>query len=375
MDPVDSRFLALFNNIPQGCMIYRLIRDDGGEIYDWIVEEVNSVSASVMGLSPEKMKGLSAIAMFGNELFAPYLEMSKTVIKTGASQQHEIFFPLSGRHYLSTIFPIDHDHVGNTNFDFTERVLADKSRADLLEKIQQKNNDLEALIHSLSHDLRAPLVNLHGFNRELSENIQQLLGLGQTGQMGALLAESEVFVRQIETATKRIDVVSAGVLRYARLGNHTVTCGKTNVQSIVDMVLRSEESRFNSIQAKIDVGELFECFGEETMLSQVFSNLIDNSIKYRSEERPLHIRIRSEIAQDKVIYHVIDNGIGVRQDLRERIFDLFFRTGATKEISGDGIGLSLVRRSVSLMGGEVWVSDGDNGVGSCFSIQLGNVER
>jgi signal transduction histidine kinase len=370
MNLQESLFFALFNNIPQGCIIYRLIKDDKGEIVDWVMDEVNQVAASVMGMQPEQLKGASALTLFGKELFAPYLQMSKEVLKTGQSQQHEIFFPISGRHYLSTIYLIDEDHVGNTNFDFTERVLADKQKSELLQQIQQKNEDLEALIHSLSHDLRSPLVNLHGYAKELSETVQQIAAEVPTEHAKDHIAEAHSFIKQIENATKRIDTVSTGLLRYVRLGSFQIDVKCVDVPSIVQLLVHTESNHCKEIGASIDTEALPNCLGDASLISQVLSNLLDNCFKYRFNDIPLKVRISGQIENGWAVYSINDNGIGIPKEQRERVFELFYRSSGNRGVQGDGIGLALVRRAIAQMGGRIWITDGDNGKGTCFQFAL-----
>ena len=103
-------------------------------------------------------------------------------------------------------------------------------------------------------------------------------------------------------------------------------------------------------------------------LMQVFSNLISNSIKYACPERDLSIRIGYQMKPNTHVFYVRDNGTGIEKEHLDSIFDIFFRAHEG-DTEGTGIGLSIVKKAVSVMGGEIWVNS-ERGVGTVFYFSL-----
>jgi len=111
------------------------------------------------------------------------------------------------------------------------------------------------------------------------------------------------------------------------------------------------------------------CYGDLHQLNQVFSNLLDNAIKYRAPERALIVRVASQVEGDKVVYTVADTGLGMAPENREKIWEIFRRFNENDSISGEGLGLTIARRIVERHGGKTWV-ESELGVGSQFFIEL-----
>jgi len=366
----EDLLFGLFEHFPQGCIVYKLERDDQGLIVDWTVAFVNSGASMTMGMTPAQMVGKSALALYGKEFFEPYLEMSRVVNATQVCQEQELFFDVSGRYYLSTLFYVDADHVGNTNYDITSRVLIEKEKERLLSEIHSKNQDLESLIHTLSHDVKAPLVNMHSFTKELDIVIDDLRKKLPPRGCEDALEELQDCSKWIACSAERMGNVANGVIRYARLGRMEFTIKSVDLASIINKVQESEKGRLGEVSGKIKMGDLPVCSGDAELLAQVFANLIDNSIKYRRTESNLLITIDGRVEGDTVFIVYTDNGQGIAKDYRDKVFEIFHRLDPQGSVPGEGMGLTLVRRSLSRMSGCIEIADGPQGGGCTFLIRL-----
>jgi signal transduction histidine kinase len=133
-------------------------------------------------------------------------------------------------------------------------------------------------------------------------------------------------------------------------------------------VVASFEFQVKESGVKIRVEELPPCYGDETQINQVFSNLLDNALKFLDPDRPGMIRISGKAEKGRVTYCVEDNGIGIADKDREQIFEIFRRLDPDAGI-GEGLGLTIVRKILDRHSGKVWV-ESEPGKGSRFFVSL-----
>jgi signal transduction histidine kinase len=109
--------------------------------------------------------------------------------------------------------------------------------------------------------------------------------------------------------------------------------------------------------------------GSRTLLSQIFTNLLDNALTYRREDVPAHVSVTAQSEAKAVTICVRDNGIGIAPEYYEKIFNIFQRLHSEEDYPGTGIGLATVKKSVDMLGGQLWL-ESDVGQGSTFFIKL-----
>ncbi|GJL56797.1 MAG: hypothetical protein NPIRA02_39290 [Nitrospirales bacterium] len=247
--------------------------------------------------------------------------------------------------------------------------------AQLNHALLQKNYELETLINVVSHDLRSPLVTIQGFSKELSDACERLRGsMNKNTDMHAsdvaLLLDEEIpeALRYIRAGADKITSVLSGILQFSRLGRLSLACEPLNMNAIVHGIATVMEYQMKKKGVTLQIDDLPDCLGDETLVSQVFSNLIENAYKYLDPARPGVIRITGEIQDEKSIYTVEDNGVGIREDHLGKIFEMFHRLNP-KEGSGEGLGLTIVRRIVERHQGDVWV-ESVFGIGTKFMVSF-----
>jgi len=249
--------------------------------------------------------------------------------------------------------------------------------AQLNQMLLQKNYDLETLINVVSHDLRAPLVTIQGFSKELTDSCERLRGAieksehrGMNRSDVVLLLDEEIpeALRYIRTGAEKISSVLTGILQFSRLGRLSLHREPLNMNAMVHGITTVMEYQMKEKGVMLQIDDLPDCLGDETLLGQVFSNLIENAYKYLDPSRPGVIRVTGEIKDEKSIYTVEDNGIGIQQDHQGKIFEMFHRLDH-KEGFGEGLGLTIVRRIVERHQGDVWV-DSTFGVGTKFIVSF-----
>ena len=135
---------------------------------------------------------------------------------------------------------------------------------------------------------------------------------------------------------------------------------------------KSFEFRIKESETSIKIDELPDCIGDSVQINQVFSNLIDNALKYSDPQKQGVIKITGKRKNDQVIYCVEDNGIGIPKDHITSVFEIFRRLDP-EGTEGEGLGLSLVSKILSRNNGKIWV-ESEYGVGSKFFVSLPSVK-
>jgi signal transduction histidine kinase len=245
-------------------------------------------------------------------------------------------------------------------------LLSERERllAGLEEKVQNRtaelqatNAQLEELVYSIAHDLRAPLRAMQGFSKLLVD------------QYGSVLeGDGREYADRVMLAAERMDAMTLDLLAYGRMARSDISLTPVSIKRVWEMAASQCEKMIEETGAKVEVIEpLPTVLGEEPILTQVFANLLNNALKFvRDGEKP-EVRVRCEPGNPKARIWVEDKGIGIPEQYHERVFRVFERLDGAK-FSGTGIGLSIVRKGVERMGGRVGVES--NGTGSKFWIEL-----
>ena len=220
------------------------------------------------------------------------------------------------------------------------------------EELRRSNEDLERFAFVVSHDMGEPLRTIQ---REASEIVE-------APQLAREVAG------KISEATGAMQRLISDLLTYARLGQTSLE--SDNAVSLTDVLMWAKtnlSALIHENQAEITSGQLPSVFADFAPLSQLLQNLLTNAIKYRSESPP-RIHVSAIRSGDVCTIAVQDNGIGINPADAAVIFAPFKRLHG-KKVPGTGIGLSICRRIVERLGGQIWVEPGANG-GSIFKFNL-----
>ncbi|MRH41511.1 HAMP domain-containing protein [Aquibacillus halophilus] len=247
---------------------------------------------------------------------------------------------------------------------------------DLNEELTEKNKDLEQIVYISSHDLRSPLINIQGFNKEILNELKEIREiLDQSSDLSEarekiihLLDEDipEAFT-YILSSTQKMDLLLNALLKLSRVGRSSLSLGPVDMNQLVAKIVRTFEYQIEEAAISIQIDDLPSCMGDESMIDQVFSNFLSNSIKHMTNDRPGKVRIHGYIKEDETIYCVEDNGIGIDKKYQERIFNLFEKVDIDK--AGEGLGLTIIRKIIEKHKGSVWLDSSPN-KGSKFFISI-----
>jgi len=230
-----------------------------------------------------------------------------------------------------------------------------------LAELARSNRDLEQFAYIASHDLKAPLRNVRQGIELLEDHLAQTVG--------ATFDDEANELRQLTIdAVTRMENLIHGLLSFARVDRAGQRPdGTLNLGDLVDEVLQQLAADLGDVDATVEAEGLPTVQGDESQLRQLLQNLIQNSVKYRSADRPLTITLTAADHPDGWVISVADNGVGIDAAQHERVFELFRR--AHSGYDGVGLGLAICQRIVERHGGTIWV-ESSPGAGATFKFTL-----
>ena len=258
----------------------------------------------------------------------------------------------------------------------TLRTLAEE-REQLIRELEQRNREWEGVLYATSHDLRSPLVNIQGFSIRLEKSIREINALcadcfaTEESARGAELLSERIpkSLHFIQASATKMDTLISGLLKLSRTGRVRLRFDQVDMEALLDAVLSTMAYQLQQVGAEINRDPLPSCWGDNVQLGQVFSNLLDNAVKYRDPERPLTLSISGKEKNDRVVYLIRDTGRGIASMHCDRVWDVFHRVDPERSEPGEGLGLALTRRIVERHSGRIWL-ESDPGSGSCFYVEL-----
>ncbi len=269
----------------------------------------------------------------------------------------------------------------NLNLEAT----VDERTADL----REANDEIQRFAYIVSHDLRSPLVNIMGFTSELEELradiFKRIASLGRAsvsaspaslvdgepgleGQDRQLSQDFSEALGFIKSSIAKMDRLITAILNLTREGRREFEPARIDTRELIEGIVATVAHQAAEANAQIRLAPLPQITSDRLALEQIFSNLIDNALKYLKPGVPGDISIRGRTKLGFAIFEITDNGRGVDPKDHQRIFELFRRAGA-QDKPGQGIGLAHVRALVRRLGGTMSVSSELNS-GSTFTITL-----
>jgi light-regulated signal transduction histidine kinase (bacteriophytochrome) len=180
--------------------------------------------------------------------------------------------------------------------------------------------------------------------------------------------EAHEFIDFAVDGVKRMQKLIQDLLQFSRVGARSQSFVTVNCESLVQKAVLNLSAAIRESGAEVSHSTLPVVQGDDSQLTQLFQNLIDNAIKYRNEKSP-RVWIECEPQEGVWLFSVKDNGIGIEPQYAERIFVLFRRLHGKTEYAGTGIGLAICKKIVERHGGKIWV-ESEAGKGSNFKFTL-----
>jgi light-regulated signal transduction histidine kinase (bacteriophytochrome) len=237
-------------------------------------------------------------------------------------------------------------------------------------ELGRSNDELDAFAYIASHDLKEPLRGIHNYSSFLIEDYADVLNEDGVAKLNTLM-----------TLTQRMEDLISSLLHYSRLGRAELSMRETDLNELLKGVIDTLSISFKDLAVEIRIPHpLPRLYCDRVQMSEVFSNLISNAIKYNDkpdkwvEINWFESKSTSSDREDRerqkeknnIIFYVKDNGIGIREKHQEAIFRIFKRLHAAgKYGGGTGAGLTIVKKILERHGGKIWL-ESSYGEGSTF---------
>lgn len=379
----EERYRSLFESIDEGFCVIEMIFDANDTPVDYRFIEVNPAFERQAGMQdatgkrmlefvseiePHWLENYGRVAITGKPIrFADEYKSLRSwfdvyAFRVGEPERRRvavIFNNITKRKQAEAELLQSRAELAAANAELASRAkeldeTVEKRTTELRETVQQ----LETFSYSIVHDMRAPLRSMRSFAGFLHQDYA-----------GKLDPKAQDYLRRIMDSAARMDALITDVLSYSRVSRGLIDLAAVDLDRLVPEIIE-QYPHFQEWAGSIHViRPLPRVSGNTALLTQVFSNLLGNALKFVPEGREPRVHVRAETNGGRVRIWVEDNGIGVPPEQRDRIFGLFQRLHRPDQYAGTGVGLAIVKRAVEKMGGRTGVESG-SGQGSRFWIEL-----
>lgn len=241
--------------------------------------------------------------------------------------------------------------------NITKRKIAEEKLNKTYKDLERSNTELEQFAYVASHDLQEPLRTIYGYTELLESNYK-----------GKLDTDADDFIEYITTGARRMQQMINDLLALSRITTRGEKFSPINIERILKIVIQNLHSLIDENHAIITHDSIPTIIADDSQITQLFQNLIDNAIKFRREETP-KIHISCKRINREWVFSVTDNGIGIDKNQFKKLFIIFQRLHSREEYPGTGIGLAMCKKIVERHGGKIWL-ESEIGIGSIFYFTI-----
>jgi signal transduction histidine kinase len=269
--------------------------------------------------------------------------------------------------------------IGALNQGLEERV------RERTAELGRANEEIQRFAYIVTHDLRAPLVNIMGFTSELEESLKAIQSVFRSKGSGEVDPTDEPAADDARTAVskdlpeaigfirssiRKMDRLINAILKLSREGRRVLTPEALRIDALLKNAAANVQHQVAESDGEVEIeARVPAVISDRLALEQIFGNLLENAVKYREPHRPLKIMIRAhEIPGRRIIVEIQDNGRGIAKADHERVFELFRRSG-DQNLPGEGIGLAHARTMMRNLGGDITLAS-ELGQGTTIKLNL-----
>jgi PAS domain S-box-containing protein len=351
----EEKFRLAFETSPVGMALCRM---DGSFV------EANQAYLDIIGYSWEEAISLSYWDVTPKEYYEQEIQQLESMEKTGKYGPYmKEYIKKSGERVPVLLSGMvaridDQNHIWSIVADMTERKRYEEDLQRTAEELRRSNQELEQFAYVASHDLQEPLRMVTGFMGLLKRNYEDRLD-----------DKAREYVDFAVDGAERMSGLIRDLLDFSRVGTRGHEWQPVAMRWVLDKVLQQCGTAIRDSGAEVVAGELPTVCGDEQQLVQLLQNLITNAIKFRREGVAPRIEVSAEAQDERWLFSVADNGIGIDPSQAERVFEIFQRLHTRDRYEGTGIGLAICRKIVERHGGRIWVEPAPGG-GSTFYFTL-----
>ncbi|SKB36125.1 Bacteriophytochrome (light-regulated signal transduction histidine kinase) [Salegentibacter holothuriorum] len=224
----------------------------------------------------------------------------------------------------------------------------------LNQKLQEANKDLELFSYGISHDLRGPLRGINGFAQILKEDFSN-----------DLPAEAIETINTVLSTANKMEGIIDDILSFSKITGGDLQKKRFDTNKLLDELLSSFSITANFPETEVHIKKnLPETYGDRRMIWQLWSNVLENALKYSEQTKDPRVEIGAITQKNRDVFYIKDNGIGIAKNDQDKIFNVFSRASKS-QFKGTGVGLAIVARISAKHSGKIWV-ESEPGEGSTF---------
>jgi PAS domain S-box-containing protein len=329
---------------------------------NFTIERVNKAAEELVGKPKEEIIGMKCYKVFHNIDNPPRncpLKKSLNTKKTETVERYEQKF---GRYFSVKSSPVIDENGEIIKFvdlmsDISERKQAEKEVKKYTKELERANRDMEDFTSTVSHDLKAPLRSIQAFSMLLVEDYADTLD--ETGRG---------YLEKVNESTKRMNTLIEDLLTLSRVGRKFTAVETVDLNKLLKEIKTDLSAQIREQGGEVAAGKLPSISTQRVWMKELFTNLIDNGLKFNKSGKP-RAEISCEEREKDYLFKVKDNGIGIEEKHLDNIFNLFEKLHSQSEYEGTGAGLAICKKIVEGLGGALWV-ESKPGEGStfCFTI-------
>ncbi len=357
----EKRFRSLFENMIEGFAYCKMLYEKDKPV-DFIYLEVNNAFELLTGLKNVAGKKVSEVVPGILESDAELISIYGRVAMTGVPERFEIFINSLKEWHSKSVYSPEKDYFVVVFDVITARKLTEKDLILSKEKAEESDRLKTAFLHNISHEIRTPMNAIIGFSEFLND--PELLP-EKRQNFTSIIIQSSNQLLSIITDIINIATIDAGQEKlYLKKVNISDICTLVYEQYVQAAMEQQISLSYHEESTEKEVIIL----SDETKLIQILSNLVGNAVKFT---RKGHVRFGFTVKENEIEFFTEDSGIGIPPDLHEEIFQRFRQVEftAARQFGGSGLGLSISKAYVEMLGGKIWLTS-TPGKGSSFYFRI-----
>lgn len=318
---------------------------------------VNQRICEIIGMEEEELLGQYSYEVFGDVSPEGLIQSKVALRKEGISDQYELqvkkkngdllWLSITGSPYVKP----PNDIVGAIAIitDITDRKFTEL-------KLQEKNSELDAFVYKASHDLKGPLASI--------------MGVTNIARIEVSDPKAHEYLNLISKSTKRLDLILSELIDVTRINKGALNLEEVDVAQLISEIIQSlshlPSAQHVSVIQKMHIDA--PIISDKKLLTSILQNLIVNGINYHDPKKA-EPKVEINVWQNgtKVLFDIVDNGLGIPDRMKHKVFEMFYRGNTQSQ--GSGLGLYIVKSAIGKLEGSIKL-DTVEGEGTCFSVSL-----